>query len=407
MDKNTFYETAKNFAKVIMSNKPEAAFAQDSCLCLIIADSQEIFSGITTISINEGSVEEVAAEDIAANALIANGKAKARQMIVISLDDNSFFKPNEECIARLMRASVDNGACEVLISPEETANAASLAPAVSGQNFLEGYDDDGDEAPAPDAMPSAPVGAQADFANGFDIDENNPFYANPDAAPGAANAAHDSVQNSMQNALQQQGYPQGYPQQQGGFPQGYPQQQGGFPQGYPQQQGYPQGYPQQQGYPQGYPQQQGYPQGYPQQQGYPQGYPQQQGYSQQIGYPQQQGGFPQPNPYMNGGNSNSLYSANMNPQNAAPYNGGYRGGSIHVGSGVPNSSIYQQQSVSVSAMQSAGNLGTSAFQKRLNNFFGEDDDSMKDAEVEGISKDEMHKQVKDRKKAVKASQKLK
>ena len=403
MDKNTFYETAKNFAKVIMSNKPEAAFAQDSCLCLIIADSQDIFSGITTISINEGSVEEVKAEDVAANALIADGKAKARQMIVISLEDNSFFKPNEECIARLMRASVDNGACEVMISPEETVNAATLAPAVSGQNFLEGYDDDGTVPAEPAPNPSAPVGAPADFASGFDIDESNPFYANPDSAPAAASAAHDSVQNSMQNVLnniqQQGGFPQGGYPQQGAFP-----QQGGFPQqGYPQQ-GYPQqGYPQQ-GYPQqGYPQQ-GYPQqGYPQQ-GYPQGYPQQ-GYPQQ-GYSQQLGGFPQPNPYMNnGGNSNSVYS-NMNPQNAAPYNGGYHGGSVHVGSGVPNASIYQQ-SVSVSAMQNAGNVGASAFQKRLSNFFGDEEETMKDAEEEGISKDEMLKHAKDKKKVAKASQKLK
>ena len=387
MDKNTLYDTAKNFAKVIKTQKSEAAFVPDSCLCLIVADSQEIFSGITSIKIDEGTVEIFPAEDIAANALIASGKAKAKNMIVISLEDDSFFRPNDKCLAKLIHASVDNGACEVVLSLEEAVNLANLVPTEAGQSFLEGYDDD---TPDPTAMPnvSAPVGAPAEFANGFAVDESNPFYAeNNEAAPDVAVVQNKTAQTN--NPYEQQPM-NGMPNPMvGGFPN---QQQPGYPQGYPQQPGYPQGYPQQPGYPQGYPQQPGYPQGYPQQPGYP-----------QQGYPQQDNNFPQPSPYM-GGNLNSAYQQGMNPQNAAPYKAAYGGTSVHVGSGVRNPSMYQQ-SASISTMQTAGD-GSSAFQKRFNNFFDDDEPEMKDAENEGISKEEMQKLAKDRKKIAKANRKM-
>ena len=382
MEIGSLYNTAKNFAETLKQKRPELT-QYDACLCLIIADTGDIFSGVSTVSINEGAVEDVSAAKVAVMSIVTAKHVIAKQLIVISLDDYSYFRPDDEALGILVNSSVDNSSCEVVLSPDEAVSAASLVPASEAPDFLSGYDE-------------AELGAPAEFASSIDVDSANPFNNETGNQDGAPNSLYEHPEEAQQqgasgfpniNPNQQQGYPQGYPQQ-GGFPQqGYPQhggypQQGGCPQqGYPQQ-GYPQGYPQQ-GYPQqGYPQQ-GYPQGYPQQ-----GYPQQ-GYPQQ-GYPQQ-GGFPQ-------------------GMNAAPYRQGYSGPSVHGSSVIRNNGMYQQsQSVSVTLTSKPG--GESAFKKRLNNFLGDDDtDSSTGADLSGdagMSKEDMLKQAKDRKKIAKANLNLK
>ena len=378
MEIGSLYNTAKNFAETLKHSRPELT-NYDACLCLIVADSGDIYSGVSSVSINEGTVNEVPAERIAVMSAITAKHVIAKQLIVISLDDYSYFKPEDEAIALLVNASVDNGSCQVVLSPDETATAASLAPASAVSDFLSGYDETPEQ-----------LGAPAEFASGFDVDSTNPFNnGEADNKADSLNSLYEHPEEAQQMGAS--GFPNVYAQQ------GYPQQQQGFPQqqGYPQQHGYPQqqGFPQQQGYPQqqGFPQQQGYPQqhGYPQQQGFPQqGYPQQQGFPQQ-GYPQQ--GFPQPAPY-GGGMQNSMYQQNMN---AAPYRQGYTGQSLHGGS------MYQQQpQQSVSVTLTSKPSGESAFKKRLNNFLGDDDDV---ETGDSMSKEDMLKQAKDRKKVAKAN----
>ena len=139
----------------------------------------------------------------------------------------------------------------------------------------------------------------------------------------------------------------------------------------------------------GYPAQGGYgTEGYPGGMPYP-AYPQQPGYPQQGGY--------------NNGMPNSMYQ--QQPMNAAPYRQGYSGPSVH-GGGMR--SVYQQpQSQSVSVTLTSKSNGESAFKKRLSNFLDDDD-----AETTGatgaaggdeMSKEDMLKQAKDRKKVAKAN----
>jgi hypothetical protein len=360
MEISSFYNTAKNFAATVKQQRPELV-TEDACLCLIVADSGDIFSGITSISIDEGTVETLPAEKIAVMSVITAKNVKAKQLILISLDDFSFFQPEDDVLAMLVNSSVDNSSCQVILSPEEAVSAASLVPASAAPDFLSGYDDAESPAPA--------LGAPADFAAGFDVDSSNPFYAENNGGAAAQNQQGENLNFLYEQPEEAQqrgasGFPGLYAAQQ----QGYPQQQGGFPQ--------QQGYPQQLG---GFPQQQGYPQ---------QGFPQQ-------GYPQQQGGFPQPGPYMGGGTHNSLYQQNMN---AAPYTqGGYHTShSVHGGI-APAGGNYQQSSLMLSS-KSSGN----AFKKRLNNFL-DDDDSEGGEAAEGMSKEDMLKQAKDRKKVAKAN----
>ena len=94
----------------------------------------------------------------------------------------------------------------------------------------------------------------------------------------------------------------------------------------------------------------------------------------------------------------------MNPQNAAPYGQGFGGRSLHTGGAAPARSMYQQQS---SLMMSSKETGA-AYKKRFNSLFGDDDNSAGHVEDEsGLSKADMLKQAKDKKKVAKAASKLK
>ena len=405
MEINSLYETAKYLAGILKQRYPYLEADPDACLALIVAESGNVFSGVTSIAINEGNPEALPAEEVAAMLLVTAGE-KAHQMMIVTIDDNSFFEPSENALRILVNAAPENGSCEVVLSLEETVTCASLLPNAV-EDFMSGYDDfDAPQETAPEASQEAPadeapsLAAPAEFVNGFDIDESNPiasssagasevksFYDQPadsqqQGASGFNNPyAAQNVENPQQG-FPQQGYPQGYPQPgfpQQGYPQGYPQQ--GFP-----QQGYPQGYPQQ-----GFPQQ-GYPQGYPQQ-GYPHGYPQQ-------GF-HQQGGFPQASPY-NGGAHGSVYQPNGYPQQggfpqAAPYGVGGQS-SMYQGSAMHGGNANQARSV----MLSNGDGG--AFKKRLSSFL-DDDDAI--PEGESLSKADMLKQAKERKKVAKANEKFK
>ena len=238
MEIGSFYNTAKNFAETLKEKRPELV-NYDANLCLIIADSDEIYSGVSSVSINEGTVEDVPAEKIAVMSIITAKHVIAKQMIVISLDDYSYFKPDEEALALLVNSSVDNSSCKVVLSPDEEVVATTIVPADSAPDFLSGYDE-------------AELGAPADFASGIDVDDTNPFNresSNQDAANSLyenTEAAQQQGASGFPNVYAQQGYPQqgGFPQQQQGYPQqgGFPQQQPGYPQqgGFPQQPGYPQ-----------------------------------------------------------------------------------------------------------------------------------------------------------------------
>lgn len=107
--------------------------------------------------------------------------------------------------------------------------------------------------------------------------------------------------------------------------------------------------------------------------------------------------------------------------NGNPYNQGFAGHSVHVGGAAPMRSVYQNSMQQSSVMLSKSSGG--AFKKRLSSFL-DDDDAGIDAETAEIaanaatagetsledgpmSKNDMLKQAKDRKKIAKANLKNK
>jgi hypothetical protein len=97
-----------------------------------------------------------------------------------------------------------------------------------------------------------------------------------------------------------------------------------------------------------------------------------------------------------------MYQQGMN---AAPYRQGYTGPSVH-GASSTMRSLYQQPQQSVSVTLTSKSNGENAFKKRLNSFLDDDDDTSTGGESgagDGMSKEDMLKQAKDRKKVAKAN----
>ena len=355
---SSFYNTAKTYAEKVRQEKPAFYSEPGASLCLIMADNQEIFTGITGIRISEGNVETVHSEANAIMSMIAANKPKAKQMIIISFKDKSVLKPCHDCLDMLIRADEDNGKCEVALSPDSSDTAINLKAAVTtvSADFLEKKTESED----------APIlGAPAEFVSGFEFDSDNPFLdtGSSEAPPEVKTIQQDNAKPEMQQQYLGQGAYQQYPGQ------GYAQQQGMYQQypgqGYAQQQGMYQQYPAQ-----GYAQQQGAYQQYP-----GQGYGQQQGAYQQYpgqGYAQQPASYPK-------GTEKSVYISDVISTAAAA-----------------------QYQPSPSASRYADEGGENVLKQRLASLFSDEDDT----DDESLSKEELIKQSKEMKKAAKMNDKF-
>ena len=62
MEINALYETAKYFAGMIKQSYPHLEADSDACLALIVADSGDVYTGVTGITINEGNPVSLPAE---------------------------------------------------------------------------------------------------------------------------------------------------------------------------------------------------------------------------------------------------------------------------------------------------------------------------------------------------------
>ena len=468
MEINELYNLAKQYADMIMQSKPEYISESDSAVCVIVDKDEQPITGVTTVTVKGGQVETVPAETVAVRRFIDSADSTAAKKIVTLLfKDGSVVNTGKASLMILAQANPANGDCCVLTSPEEgtllreivpvpeAAPVVEKAPEVkaaaepSMMDLMDGFDVDTDteEKSAADkkAVNAAEsVGAPAEFADGFSVDESNPFFEASAPANGAAavntidnggvktmfdhpsdataqGAAGFNIPPTMQQGYPRQGMQSGYPQQGMGYPQqgvqsGYPQQGMGYPQqgmqsGYPQQgMGYPQqgmqgGYPQQgMGYPQqgmqgGYPQQgMGYPQqgmqgGYPQQ---GMGYPQQ---GMQGGYPQQGMGFQQ-QPMQNG------FQGAGTTVRPAVNNGGVVSTMMKM-PGVGQTSIQVGDISSRQAVsQSIKSISTDEL-RRPSTFASTIDDDDEDEEEVPMTLDEMRKLAKQKKKNAKVNSNFK
>lgn len=422
------YNKAISLISNVNKFRPQTDGNGDTALCVVISENDKVYAGITGIRIRNGEVMKACPEYNAFLSMIADGCVTAKQMMTVSFNDGSVCRPCSECIGMLYKFDENNAGCEIAVSSEnyvmaselvsvETAGESEPAEPVveSVTDVQETYALPIEEVPE---FSEEPISDSFTFEEkfGFDFDDTptEPVQtlsgSNTETIPAQpeqpVNPVPEQYQNMpqgmnpqfMQPNMQNYSQSQGYPYQPQGYPQGYngmnPQFVQPNMQNYSQSQAYPY---QPQGYPQGYPQPNGanpqFVQPDMQQQGYVQQYP----YGQQPNQPvnANQGNFPsnaQPYP-QNPVNSQPLQ--NVYPHQPAPY----------ISSHYMNTSSMNSSQPVGSVPLSSG--GKSKFKQRLNKFMGEDAPSApvqptKPVE-ESLSKDEIKKIARDKKKMAKVN----
>lgn len=186
MDINSLYNISREYAERINQNIPDMVSQTDSRLCVIRSAKNKIYTGITGIAVISGALTADSAVSRAVRAMTAAGDTKASELINIMFSDYSIVVPENDEISALTDADPDNVSCEVVISMEETAPASSISGRL---DFVSGNDEDDHLPQQPEAAPesdtadetdiSGNLNAPMEFADGFDIDESNPFYEPP------------------------------------------------------------------------------------------------------------------------------------------------------------------------------------------------------------------------------------
>ncbi|MCH5192936.1 MAG: hypothetical protein J1F11_03175 [Oscillospiraceae bacterium] len=235
MDTAALYDIAKGFANKIRTEKPAIAAEAGGALCLVVSDDDHVFSAVTGIGVHDGLIAAYPAEFSAVAAMLTTGVSRAKQIMVISMEDDSVSVPCSECLNMLMWLDVANERCEAAVSEDrsvivrelaegdvsegfageaaagasDTADTSASETASAGApafDFFSGFGDndasDGSGAAAFDvgfdesyfAPQHEPVkkntegtsfGAPAEYASSVTIDESNPFYAPPGEAEAA------------------------------------------------------------------------------------------------------------------------------------------------------------------------------------------------------------------------------
>lgn len=386
------YSKALNLVEEVKNFRSQTAEEKDASLCVIISESDKIYAGVTGIRISGENVTTACSEYNALMSMISDGSVSAKQMMTVSFADGTVCRPCSECIDMLYKANENNIQCEIAVSADKSVKACELDSTGTIAEIPEIPHSSVEETPS---FSEEPVSESFSFEEkfGFDFDDT------PSEPVAPVQTLADQNQEPQTVPMPEQ--PQNF------MPQGMNPQflQPENIQNYTQSQGYP--YPQQQGYPQGYPYpQQAYPQGYP--------YPQQSSYSQQngmnpqfiqpenmqnyqqYGQPANQGNFPyNPQPYsQNTVQSQPLQS--VSPHQSAPYvSSHYINNSMGSGS-VPTGSV------------PLSGEGKSKFRQRLNKFVNEDNPvipthSENKSMEENLSKDELKKMARDKKKMAKVN----
>lgn len=222
MDVNALYNIAKGFVTKMQNEKPALAAEPDAAICLILTNDDEVYSGVTAMGIHNGNIVAYPAECVALIAMFAAGKFKAKQMLILSMNDLSILVPCIEAVDMLMLLDTGNDECEAAISEERFVTVRQLMQDdvieeeetedmdSAEVNFFSGFGDDEEDGEAAavfeggfDESYSAPqhapvqnetsgnvqLGAPVEFASGVDVDESNPFYEPPGAGEGDSEAA--------------------------------------------------------------------------------------------------------------------------------------------------------------------------------------------------------------------------
>lgn len=188
MELNKLLETARKYAEDIRNEKPGYA---DKYAAFLVNDKDEIFLGVSGLTIRDGKIVNVPADVNAVLNMANAGSRIATGLVIISIKTGGVLKPSEDGLHQLFRTNANNDNCKAFVSETEQQIVSVLR--LGGGNaasLMDGFDFGG---PVPglkrQAAPEVPSvmkveerpahpESTANSIKGVNVDKNNPFYEN-------------------------------------------------------------------------------------------------------------------------------------------------------------------------------------------------------------------------------------
>ena len=255
MESKNFYQQSIKLMNDIKNIEPQLVSGSDSEFCLLKTDKQTIYAGVTSVRIRDGQIMRACPEFNAIMTMIASGETAVEELITVSFNSKEVSQPCPECLKLLCDTNPDNKDTEIYVSPNQHVKTSELlSPGSTNSNknkpeetekSLEkaaatGFAAVSENVPPPPAMsqaPRNPLPSANDFAAfatdgemgdfGFEAadlpeetekqnenefeekvtaNQDNPFYAPPEAQSPAPNIMPQPGSYPQQQPMQQQSY---------------------------------------------------------------------------------------------------------------------------------------------------------------------------------------------------------
>lgn len=126
MESKDFYNQAIKLMNDIKNIEPQLVSGSDSELCVVTTDKQTVYAGVTSVKINDGKIMRACPEFNAIMTMISSGEITVEKLITISFHTKEVSQPCPECIKLLCDTSPDNKDTEIYISPNQFLKASEL-----------------------------------------------------------------------------------------------------------------------------------------------------------------------------------------------------------------------------------------------------------------------------------------
>ena len=154
MDAKTLYDTAKEYV-VKMKAAAASYTGEDGMeLAVIVDENDYVYAASTNVTVRDGYVCRFPADLSAYLQMKNDGSLIAKAIIVLAFEDRRILRPSTECIDAMFQTNPENDNCMAVVSVNEPVNISALRVGESKAEFANGFEFDSEiveSAPEPEA----------------------------------------------------------------------------------------------------------------------------------------------------------------------------------------------------------------------------------------------------------------
>jgi len=133
MNMQELYGAAINIMNSIKASGGNYAVYDSMSVCVILSDTNNIYTGINSATIENGKLKSTCSEYNAITSMMLAKETKINKIISVSFKTNGVVTPCEECQKLILDVNPENRLCSVGISKSEGVTLESLKSAIKSQ----------------------------------------------------------------------------------------------------------------------------------------------------------------------------------------------------------------------------------------------------------------------------------